>query len=82
MLNLLLVKSYLFLAKVLEINSLDSLHYEIPVPMPVEELEVVDEEKVDSDPEELTEQTESSPQQDVEEEEPPNIDDEGQTSLF
>lgn len=61
--------------KVLEINALDPLPYEIPEPTPAEEIEVIDEEEI-SDDAALTSDMDA-----VEDRDPP-IDEEGQTMLF
>jgi len=67
--------------KILEINSLDPLPYTLPEEIPVEDLEVVDEENLVSEEnttnsEEKTQEKPTKPNSD------PEIDDEGQTLLF
>ncbi|MCB0457342.1 MAG: DNA gyrase/topoisomerase IV subunit A [Flavobacteriaceae bacterium] len=67
--------------KVLEINPLESLPYSPPEPIPTEEMEVVDEEEVN---EEDTEDTIENSLNNLpsEDDTPPQMDEEGQTSLF
>ncbi len=64
--------------KVLEINALDPLPYEVPEPVPAEEMDVVDEEDVSSDASE----EDKIPEDTSDDEDSPKTDEEGQTTLF
>ena len=68
--------------KVLEINALEPLEYKVPEPVVLEEIEVVDEEKLQTKVDNNATKTSSENNENKPNNPEPPMDDEGQTLLF